>query len=151
LLKTISLSNCIAFCNGLEYFVDGSGNPRLISNELNNGTPGIYDVYDTDGNLITRNFINTSTSHSGDGIAFDGTNFFVSNLLQGTISTYTSSGTFIRTQTITGFPSGYNPLVEDLSFDYLQVLPGIPEPGTFVTLGAGMLGLLLAVKRRQRS
>jgi DNA-binding beta-propeller fold protein YncE len=118
LLKTISLADCGGFCDGLEYFVDSGGNPRLISNEGDGATPGVYDVYDTNGNLITHNFINTGNTSSGTGIAYDGTNFFVSNLNEGTISVYSNAGAFVRTMTITGFPSGFSPLVEDLSVDY---------------------------------
>ena len=150
LLKTISLGDCTGFCDGLEYFVDGSGNARLIENEADGNTPGIYDVYDTSGNLITHDFINTGNV-SGTGIAYDGTDFFVSNIFQGTISVYDNTGTFIRTETLTGFPGDFAPLVEDLSADYAVVLgnPPTPEPATFATFGAGLLGLCLAVKRRK--
>jgi hypothetical protein len=149
LLKTISLSDCTGFCDGLEYFVDGSGNARLISNEGDGEAPGVYDVYDTNGNLITHNFINTGSS-SGTGIAYNGTDFFVSNIFQGNISTYTSSGTFIQTQKITGAPTGFSPLVEDLSVDYSVVLPtSSPEPATLVTFGIGLLGVGWALKRRR--
>jgi hypothetical protein len=152
LLKTIHLSDCTGFCDGLEYFLDGASNPRLISNEGDNEMPGVYDVYDTNGNLITHNFINTGTA-SGTGIAFDGTDFFVSDLSQGQISVFDNTGTFLRKQTITGAPSGFSPLVEDLSVDYSVVLPptGTPEPATFATFGTGLLGLLWAAKRRRRS
>ena len=151
LLRTISLADCTGYCDGLEYFIDGSGNARLISNEGDGLTPGIYDVYDTSGNLITHNFINTGNA-SGTGIAYDGTDFYVSNIFQGQISVYSNTGAFIRTESLTGY--GNNPpLVEDLSANYAQTLPpsGTPEPGTFATLGAGLLGLLWAVKSRKRS
>jgi hypothetical protein len=142
LLKTINLSDCTGFCDGLEYFTDSNGNARLISNEGDAATPGIYDVYDTNGVLISHNFINTGISASGAGIAYNGTDFFVSNIYQGTISTYSNTGTFIQTQPITGFSSGHSPLVEDLSL-------GSPEPGTLTTLGAGLLGFACFVRRRR--
>ena len=150
LLKTISLGDCTGFCDGLEYFVDGSGNARLIENEGDGETPGVYDVYDTSGNLITHDFINTGNA-SGTGIAYDGTDFYVSNIFEGTISVYDNTGAFIRTETLTGFPGDFAPLVEDLSADYAVVLgnPPTPEPATFATFGAGLLGLCLAVKRRK--
>lgn len=152
LLKTIHLGDCTGFCDGLEYFIDGGGNARLISNEGDGETPGVYDVYDTDGNLITHNFINTGT-RSGTGIAYDGTDFFVSNIFQGAISVYNNAGTLLRTTAING-QVGTSPLVEDLSIDYSIVLPppppppGTPEPATFATFGVGLLGLLWAAKKR---
>jgi hypothetical protein len=150
LLNTISLADCTGFCDGLEYFVDGGGNARLISNEGDGETPGVYDVYDTSGNLITHDFINTGRA-SGTGIAYDGTDFYVSNIYEGQISVYSNTGAFIRTESLTGFPGSDTPLVEDLSADYALVLTGTPEPGTFAMLGAGLLGLLGAVKSRKRS
>src|ERR1039457_3643788 len=116
LLNTISLADCTGFCDGLEYFVNGSGQGRLISNECDLGCP-TYDVYDTSGNLITHAFI--TASGEGTGIAYDGTDFFVSNV--STISVYDNTGAFIRTESITGGGSS-GPLVEDLSADYAQVL-----------------------------
>ena len=149
LLNTISLADCTGFCDGLEYFVDGGGNARLISNEGDGGTPGIYDVYSTTGALITHDFINTGDA-SGTGIAYDGTDFYVSNIFQKTITVYDNTGAFIRTESLTGYGDN-TPLVEDLSANYALVLTGTPEPGTFAMLGAGLLGLLGAVKSRKRS
>jgi hypothetical protein len=151
LLKTISLADCTGHCDGLEYFIDPLGNARLISNEGDGETPGVYDVYDTNGNLITQNFINTGTAASGTGIAFDGTDFYVSNIFQGTISLYNTAGVLQSTKTITGYTGGYTPLVEDLSVDYSLVLPpSTPEPATFLTFGAGLFGLCWAAKRRRK-
>jgi hypothetical protein len=48
---------------------------------------------------------------------------------------------------LSGFSSNFPPLVEDLSFNYQQVL-GTPEPGTLVMLGTGVLGLAGMVRRR---
>jgi hypothetical protein len=148
LLNTISLSDCTGFCDGLEYFIDGSGNARLISNEGDGETPGVYDVYDTSGNLITHDFINTGSA-SGTGIAYNGTDFFVSNIFQGDISEYDTSGNLVGTQAIHGSLAGTSPLVEDLSADYAVTL-GTPEPATFPTFGAGLVGLLWAARKRSK-
>ena len=80
LLKTIHLTNCTGYCDGFEYFLDPTtGAPRLISNRSDEPAGGIYDVYDTNGNLLTANFITAhNRSAMETGIAYDGTNFFVS-------------------------------------------------------------------------
>jgi hypothetical protein len=139
LLQTISLSGCTAFCDGLEYFVQ-NGQGRLISNEAD-GSVTNYDIYDTNGNLLTSHFI--SPSFAATGIAFDGTNFYVSDIFNGKIGVYDSTGAFLHENTITGFdPSIGSPLIEDLSFDYTAVLPtGTPEPTSFLLVGCGVLAL----------
>lgn len=157
LLKTVHLTDCGGNCDGLEYFVDSHGNARLISNEGDGESPATYDVYDTNGNLITHNFINTGSA-SGTGIAFNGTDFYVSNIYEGTIGVYDTSGTLVKSLTLTGFPSSNMPLVEDLSFDYTSVLPppppppgNVPEPASLGLIGAGVAGAWAMSKRRMRS
>ena len=153
LLKTVSLSACTGYCDGLEYFVMNNTG-YLISNEAD-GSVDNYDLYDTNGNLITANYLDASAHTTGTtGIAFDGTDFYTSNIYAGTLNEWTEGGAFVKTISLTGAPSGYSPLVEDLSFDYSQVLPppppppGVPEPSTFVLVGSSMLGLAGAVRRR---
>jgi hypothetical protein len=151
LLKTVSLSKCTGFCDGLEYFVmNGTG--YLISNEAD-GSVDNYDLYDLNGNLVAADYINTAAKGlSTTGIAFDGTDFFTSNIYNGSLDEWTEGGTFVKTITLTG--AGNNGfLIEDLSADYSQVLPPppdgtTPEPSTFVLVGSSMLGLAGAVKRR---
>lgn len=154
LLKTVSLSDCAGSCDGLEYFVKG-GKGYLISNEhdgyIGYSPQNAYDVYDTNGNLVTHDFITPSNSNNGStGISFDGTDFYTSNINLGTLSEWSSTGAFIKNISLTG--NGNEPFfIEDLSFDYSQVLPpppGVPEPGTFVLLGTGLAGLAGAVRRR---
>ena len=137
LIKTISLSNCSGHCDGLEYFVQNSQG-RLISNR--GDTVGPYDIYDTDGNLLTPSFINPTFASTG--IAFDGTNFYVSEIYNGKIAEYDgTTGTFINETAINGYNN--RPLVEDLSFDYVSVLPpptAVPEPSTMLLMGVALAG-----------
>jgi hypothetical protein len=150
LLKAVSLSDCTGFCDGLEYFVK-SGQGYLISNEAD-GDVDNYDLYDTNGNLVQGDFLDAS-AHSGGttGIAFDGTNFYTSNIYQGTLNEWSESGTFLGTVTLSGATSTYPFLIEDLSADYSQVLPppsGTPEPSSFVLFGSSALALLGAARRK---
>jgi hypothetical protein len=151
LLKTVSLSKCSGYCDGLEYFVMNNTG-YLISNESDEG-PGNYDLYDTNGNLVTAGYLNEAGHTTATtGIAFDGTNFYTSNIDQHSFNVWAEDGTFIKTLALTGAPADFPFLIEDLSADYSQVLPPtdptVPEPSTFVLVGTSMLGLAGAVKRR---
>jgi hypothetical protein len=142
LIKTIHLANCAGNCDGLEFF---SG--KLISNRGDATSP--YDIYDTTGNLLTPSFITTNLSATG--IAFDGNDFFVSDIFNQKLRVYDGTGAFVRTIIITGLLAGANE-IEDLSFDYslrpdlatgegvLKVCkvagPGVAV-GTLFTFGAG--------------
>ena len=156
LLKTVSLSKCNGYCDGLEYFVK-NGTGYLISNEDDGGADN-YDLYDTNGALVQADYINAAaTGLATTGIAFDGTDFFTSNINNGSLNEWDENGTFIKTINLTGAGNlGF--LIEDLSADYSQVLPPpppppppdstVPEPSTFVLVGSSMLGLAGAVRRR---
>jgi hypothetical protein len=52
LLKTISLSNCTGYCDGLEYLNTGGG--ELISNRRDGYN--VYDFSDVNGNLLKSAF-----------------------------------------------------------------------------------------------
>lgn len=122
LIRTITLSMCVTNCDGLEYF-----NGKLISNR-GDSTGGPYDVYDLNGVLLQAAFI--TNTPPGTGIAFDGTNFYVSNF--SAISVYNgTTGAFIRKDTLTG-GSGF--LIEDLSTDYAQRTDTGGGPKTALTI-----------------
>ena len=146
LLNTITLSNCSGFCDGLEFFKVG-GTGFLISNRCD-AFCGTYDVYDLNGNLVTSNLF-TTPNGEGTGIAYDGSHFFVSNIFGGQVWEYSNTGTLLNTLTLSGYPGSNPPLVEDLSFNYQQVL-GTPEPGTLVMFGSGALGLAGLLRRKFR-
>jgi hypothetical protein len=126
--KTINLANCGGDCDGLEFFIDGSGNKRLISNRFDGGFGGAntYDVYDTNGNLIQGSFIVGHNTTGNTGIAFDGTDFFISNIFANSLSEYSASGVYIKDVTLGGPQPASGRLIEDLSFDYQIVIP--PKP-----------------------
>ena len=146
LLNTVSLGNCTGFCDGLEFFKMGSTG-FLISNRCD-AFCGTYDVYDLNGNLVTANLF-TTPNGEGTGIAYDGTHFFVSNIFGGQVWEYSNTGVLLNTLTLSGFNPNTPPLVEDLSFNYQQVL-GTPEPGTLVMLGTGVLGIAGLIRRKIR-
>jgi hypothetical protein len=147
LLATIPLSNCSSFCDGLEF-----ANGNLISNRFDGGIGGAntYDVYSLTGALLTAGFITGHNTSGNTGIAFDGTNYYVSNIFANTISVYDSAGNWLRDITLqTG---GDGTLVEDLSVNYEAVLNPTPLPGT-IPLFAGGLGVMgwLAGRRKRNA
>ena len=82
------VANCTGDCDGLEYFNQG-GVGYLIENRGDAQDP--YDVYNAStGALVSSALI--SPSLQSTGIAFDGTDFFVSNIFDSSLSEYTESG-----------------------------------------------------------
>jgi PEP-CTERM motif len=147
-VKTISLANNGGFADGLNYYLD-NGQGRLISNR-GDAAGGEYDVYDTNGNLITSALLNDTSPGSGTGVAFNGVDFYVSNIFSNSVNVYDASGNFIQT-IILGNPlpntgTGER-LIEGLSFNYQQTL-GTPEPSTWAMLMVGFAGLGYAGFRR---
>jgi hypothetical protein len=158
LLKTIALSLCTSFCDGLEFF-----NGKLISNRGDTLAPANYDVYDLNGNVLQANFINTATApspftnHAGRGIAFDGTDFYISDASNVYVYNGTT-GVFIRQMS----PGGTGKNYEDLSLDYNIVIPPVVPPVTNLPIPTlsewSLIALLvmlsiagaIALRRKQR-
>ncbi|OGL45410.1 MAG: hypothetical protein A2W05_09050 [Candidatus Schekmanbacteria bacterium RBG_16_38_10] len=148
-IKTITLGTG-TFKDGLEYFFG-----KLIANRGDAVSPGNYDIYDLDGNLIDDAFI--TTGKSSTGIAYDGTDFYVSNIFDRTIDVFAGdTGSYLRTIDLTsGNPLSLpNPpggrLIEDLSVDYAErpdTGGDVPEPATLLLLGSGLIGVGFARKR----
>lgn len=151
LLGTVSLANCGGDCDGLEYLAAGGG--ELLSNR--GDSVGPYDLYSINGTLITADFIDPTKDPNGcsgnTGVAFDGTDYFVSCIFSAKLAEFDASGNFVKDIPITGGTNGqYGPLVEDLSANYQQVLNlPTPEPGSLSLLAFGLvagLGLLRLMK-----
>jgi len=140
LLSTITLPNCSSNCDGLEWFQG-----KLISNNDDGGSN--YTIYSTAGAVITPNVIQTGSFSTG--IAFDGTDFFISFPTSSprTIRRYSgTTGALLQTITITGMTVGADQ-IEDLSVDYnivinpVAAVPLLPVP----TLSEWALYLLAAL------
>lgn len=151
LLKTITLSKSQGFYDGLEYF-----NGKLIANRFDGGYRGgnQYSVYDTDGLLLTENFIDTTGHGNGTGIAFDGTNFFVSDIFNGRATIWSGvNGGFMGSLTLQNSAN----VIEDLSFDFearddtcrVNCVPPIPEPETWALMAMGLFGVAAAARRKK--
>jgi hypothetical protein len=151
LLSTINLPNCASNCDGLEFFQG-----KLISNNDDGGSN--YTIYSTAGAVITPNFIQTGSFSTG--IAFDGTDFFISfpTATPRNVKRYSgTTGALLQTITITGMTSGADQ-IEDLSVDYNIVIPPVPVVPLLpvptlsewgIVLLAALLALSMFVMRRR--
>jgi hypothetical protein len=147
LQTTLTLADCTSFCDGLEY-----ANGDLISNEFDGGVGGTntYDVYSLSGVLIQHAFITTPQLTAATGIAFDGTDYWVSGIFSNSLAEYDINGHYLGTTTLKTF-SGFLGN-EDLSANYAIVLGGgAPEPSSVILLVTGLGGLALVIRRRSAS
>ena len=144
LLKTLPLSQCTGYCDGLEY-----AQGVLVSNETDGGygRPSSYDKYSTTGTLMQKGFI--TTTFGASGIGFDGSDYWVSDIFGGKLDEFNTSGKLVGVTTLANATNA----VEDLSFDYSAVLnPGSnsPEPGTLTLLAAGLIAVGVSTARRRK-
>lgn len=136
IVKTITLGLAGSNMDGMEYF-----NGKLIVNR--GDTVGPYDVYDLDGTVLQAAFI--TPGYATTGIAFDGTDFFTSNIFGSALSQWDgTTGAFKNNIPLTGGSF----LIEDLSVDYAlredtggNGGPVIPEPASMLLLSSGLLGM----------
>ncbi len=131
--------------DGLEFF-----NGKLIIHRGDAAHGGVYDVYDSNGNLLTADFL--KIGERSTGIVFDGTDFYVSNIFKHTVSVFDgTTGNLLRVLDLDAATRKKN--IEDLSFDYAARLDtggggsSVPKPGTLALLGLG--AFLLAWTRRR--
>jgi hypothetical protein len=141
LINTITTQNCSqGNCDGLVY-----AHGDLVENRYDGGFGGAntYDVYSTGGSLLTPSFIVGHDSSGNTGIAYDGTNYYISNIYSGTMSIYGPTGNYLSDVALqTAFD------VEGLSVNFAAVLPGTPEPSTWVMLLLGFAGIGHAARRK---
>lgn len=146
-LKTITLSESIGFYDGLEFF-----NGKLIANNFDGGLRGgnQYSIYDTDGNLLTKDFIDTTGNGNGTGIAFDGTDFYIADIFNSRVTRWSGvTGAFLSALPLIGTANA----IEDLSFDFeerddtCRINCEMPAPGTLPSIAAA-LWLMAIVRRR---
>ncbi len=158
LLNTITLDPTVThiegFYDGLEYF-----NGKLIANRYDGGFARAggnqYDIYTLDGSLFRAAFIDTNGHGNGTGIAFDGSNFYVSDIYNNQISVWDgTTGAFIKDIVL----QGSHGAIEDLAVD--QIIVGdcfpfdpqcnntsVPEPGVLPLIGIALLGFA-RIRRR---
>lgn len=96
--------------------LDG-GATTFISNR--GDAEGPYDVYKSDGSLLISSFINPFADGFGNrvtGIAYDGINYFVSDIFNNRLLEYSGTGTFLMAIDLSGNANPFTQrLLEDLS------------------------------------
>lgn len=134
-------------------------NTSIIANR--GDATGPYDRYDLSGNLVQADFIDTA-SHGisfATGIAFDGTNYYVSDIIGGAgahsrLAEFDGSGNFVQFIALGG-PQPTSPggrLLEDLAVlgNTAQNSSPVPEPSSLALIGIGLACISGYAWRRRR-
>ena len=136
-----------AFPDAAFAYRDGSVvfNGQVVANRGDQTGP--YDKYNIPaGNgaltYIAKPFI--TALGGNNGIAFNGTNFYISNEQTHIVSKYDVNGTFVSQANL---PAGSR--YENWTFASQDINPAIPEPETYALMLAG-LAVLGAVARRRK-
>jgi hypothetical protein len=122
---------------------------------------GHYDVYGSTGTLLLSAFIDPSKDGAGGvtGIAYDGTNYFVSDINNNRLFEYSGTGVFIKIINLAGDPEPNGTrLLEDLSavgntITNPSPTPGapVPEPSAILLLASGLVGVAAWRRIRKES
>ena len=135
--------------------LDG-GATTFISNRGDLTSP--YDVYKSDGTLLVSAFIDPSLDGFGNGqtgIAYDGTNYYISDILSNRLLEYSGTGTFIAVIDLSANPPPFSGerLLEDLSAVGNTINNGtVPEPSALIVWSLlGSLGIGLGWWRRRKA
>lgn len=138
-----------AFPVAANSFRDGSVvfDDKVVANRGDQQGP--YDLYSIGaGNspltLVTSSFI--TALGGNNGIAYNGTNFYVSNEQTHIVSKYTAAGAFVSQANLDP-----NSRYENWTFASQDIVPApVPEPETYALMLAG-LGVLGFVARRRKA
>jgi len=163
LISTVTVKPGISGRDGFEVQNNPNINGGALTYISNRGDlTGPYDVYDSLGKLLISAFIDPATdglTNSVTGIAYDGTDYFVSDINNNQLFQYSGAGNYLQTIDLSGITNPFTArLLEDLSAVGNTVdnpPPGgggtgtVHEPATLVLMGFGLVALGIARSKRK--